>query len=164
MLRGEWFLGLTAALVALALLRLLARRPLLAARARTIARGEAVLAGVSLLLLVFHCAAMFAPDVIALLRVLDRPAAVVRDLGDPVGQAAYWVPAAALVVAVRRLWWPAPLATGITLLAVGWTMYGDFTLTQHLVAIVTAGLVVGLAVTGLVSGVGRPSGRPRAAA
>lgn len=156
MLRGEWFLALTVALAVLGALRLLARGPLLASRARPLSTAEwAVLVG-STALLVFHCGAMFAPDAVAALGVLDAPAARVRDLSDPVGQAVYWLPALALVGSVRRLWWPAPATLAVTLLVVGWTMYGDFTLTEHLVAIMAAGGDLGLVMAGLVSG-GRPA-------
>jgi hypothetical protein len=151
-LRGEWFLGLAVAVAALAAARLVLRRPLLADRARPLRAADSALAAVSLALLVFHCSAMFAPDAVAALGFLDGPAAVVRDLSDPIGQAAYWIPAAALVLAVRQLWWPAPVALALTLTAVGWTMYlGSFTLTEHVVTIVAAGSVGALVATGLVT-------------
>ena len=155
MLRGDWFLGLAVAVTSLWIARLALRRPLLPRRARALPPADAVLAGISLALLVFHCAAMFAPEVVAALRVLDRPAAVVRDLRDPVGQAAYWFPAATLVVGLRRLWWPAPVGATLSLVAVGWTMYGDFTVTEHVATIVAAGVVVVAAPVALVTGLHR---------
>jgi hypothetical protein len=51
--------------------------------------------------------------------------------------------------------WPAPFGAALSLVAVGWTMYGAFTLTQHLVAIVVAGTVVAGLLSGLVTRPGR---------
>lgn len=168
MLRGEWFLWLGLGIVGLLIVRLVRGRPLLPRHARRLSRAEAMVVSVSLVLLIFHCAAMFAPDVVAALRILDRPAHVVRDLGNPRGQAAYWLPAAALVVGMRRLWWPAPLITTLGLVAVGWTMYGDFTLTQHLVTIVATAVTIAATLTGVVTGMtrglsapARPARQPR---
>jgi hypothetical protein len=150
MMRGEWFFGLAVLVTSLLLLRVALRRPLLARQARPISGPDAVIVAVSLVLLVFHCAAMFAPASVSRLPFLDGPAAVVRDLRDPVGQAAYWIPAATLVIGTRRSWWPAPTGLAVGLLAVGWTMYGDFTVTQHVVTIVITGALIALVLTGLV--------------
>jgi hypothetical protein len=150
MMRGEWFLGLAVLVTALLLLRLVLRRPLLARWARPIPWPDAALIAVSLVLLVFHCAAMFASGTVSRFPSLDGPAAVVRDLRNPVGQAAYWIPAVTLVIGTRRSWWPAPTGLAIGLLAVGWTMYGDFTVTQHVVTIVITGALIALVLTGLV--------------
>jgi hypothetical protein len=151
MVRGGWFLSLAVIAAVLMIARLALRRPLLPRHARALPAIEAVLIAASLVLLIFHCAAMFAPDAVAAFRVLDRPAAVVRDLRDPIGQAAFWIPAAALVVGTRGLWWPAPISAALSLVAVGWTMYGDFTLTQHLIAILVAGVLIAGALSGLVT-------------
>jgi hypothetical protein len=75
---------------------------------------------------------------------------VVRDLRDPIGKAAYCLPAAGLVVGTR-LWWPARISAALSLVAVGCTMYGGFTLTQHLVAIVVAGVFIAGVLSGLVT-------------
>lgn len=161
MLRGEWFLGLTVVVVTLAVARGVVKQPLLARRARPLHVAELVVAMVSVALLVFHCTAMFTPDAVALVGIFDRPAATVRDLSGPVGRAAYWIPAGALVLAVRRLWWPAPVSLTVALVAVGWTMYaGGFTLTEHVVTIVAAGTIVALVAAGLVA-VKPPRRRPR---
>lgn len=150
MMRGEWFLGLAVLVTVLLLLRLALRRPLLPRWARPISLPDAAILATSLVLLVFHCAAMFAPETVARVPFLDEPAAVVRDLRDPLGQAAYWIPAVALVIGTRRSWWPAPVGLAVGLLAVGWTMYGDFTVTQHVVTIVITGALVAVVLTGLV--------------
>jgi hypothetical protein len=151
MVRGGWFVSLAVIAVLLLVVRLVLGRPLLPTHARPLPVADAVLVAASLVLLVFHCAAMFAPDAVGALRVLDGPARVVRDLRDPIGQAAYWAPAGALVVGARRLWWPAPVSAALCLVAVGWTMYGGFTVTQHLVAIVAAGVVIAGVMSALVT-------------
>jgi hypothetical protein len=151
--RGAWFAWLAAIAGALVLLRLVRRRPLFDGRARRVPAGDLALAAVSLVLLVFHCLAMFAPGVVGAVGVLDAPAARVRDLGDLLGQLAFWVPALGLVVACRSLWWPAPLGVAVTLAAVGGTMYaGSFTLTEHVATIVVAGVTIALVAAGLVAG------------
>jgi hypothetical protein len=150
MMRGEWFLGLAVFATALLLLRLALRQPLLARWARPISLPDAGMIAVSLTLLVFHCAAMFAPETVSRFPFLDGPAAVVRDLRDPLGQAAYWIPAVALVIGTRRSWWPATAGLAVGLLAVGWTMYGDFTVTQHVVTIVVTSGLIAVVLTGLV--------------
>jgi hypothetical protein len=150
MTRSEWFLGLAVGIAALLLFRLALRRPLLARWARPVSPQDAAIIAASLGLLVFHCSAMFAPETVARFPFLDRPAAVVRDLRDPIGQAAYWMPAVALVAGTRRLWWPAPAGLAVGLVAVGWTMYGDFTVTQHVVTIVVTGALIAVVLTGLV--------------
>jgi hypothetical protein len=150
MMRGEWFLGLALFGTALLLLRLALGRPLLASWARPISIPDAWAIVVALTLLVFHCTAMFAPEIVAGFPGFDRPAAVVRDLRDPLGQAAYWIPAVVLILGTRRSWWPAPASLTFGLLAVGWTMYGDFTVTQHVVTIVATGGLIAVVLTGLV--------------
>ncbi|MBG6212707.1 MULTISPECIES: hypothetical protein [unclassified Cryobacterium] len=93
------------------------------------------------LALVFHCAAMFFGPWIDAVPFLQAPANMVRLMG--VGsEIAYWVPAAALLVAWRRVWWPALAALVVTLAGVGVTMYWPFPLSVHL-AWLTAVIIVG---------------------
>ncbi len=149
MQRPGFFTALAVVVAAVMLARLVRRGPLLGARARALAPWEVGLFSVSLTLLVFHCAAMFAPGAVAWLG-LDTPAATARDLQNPVGQVAYWVPGVTLVAALRRMWWPAPLGVFAAVIAVGWTMYGGFTLNEHLVAIAVAVLGLAVVLAGLV--------------
>jgi hypothetical protein len=141
--------------------RAAARRPLLPGRAVPLRRGELVVAGVAGLGLVFHCAAMFfAPWTDALPG--GRPLGeAVRELG-PASQWAYWLPAVALVVALRRVWWPGVVLLVGTLAGVGVTMYWSAPLTTHLAWLAAAVLTVSFVVVALlvprVRG-GRP-GRP----
>ncbi|MEX1164426.1 MAG: hypothetical protein WEB03_12690 [Nitriliruptor sp.] len=164
MSRGPWFAGLGAVIAVLLVARLLLRRPLFGDKARPLSATDAWLAGISIALLAFHCTAMFAPDAVATIAVLDGPAARVQDLGDPVGQAAYWLPAIAAVAAIRRLWWPAPVGATLALTAVGVTMYaGGFTLTEHVVTIVVAAVWLAVVATGLISRFDRTGHPVRAA-
>lgn len=97
----------------------------------------------ALLALGFHCAAMFFPPVVDAIPGLQGPASAIRALG-PVSQIAYWVPAAIVVIALRRVWLPVLAAESAALLVVGITMFGPFALAIHLAAIAAA-IVVTLA-------------------
>ncbi len=149
MLRPGFFATLAAVSTLVLLARLVRRGPLLGSRARVLRPWELALFAASLAALVFHCAAMFSPDVVASLG-LDVPAAIARDLNDPIGQLAYGVPAVTLILAVRRLWWPAPTALSVAFFAVGWTMYTDFTLNEHLATIAVAVIAIALISASLV--------------
>lgn len=150
MLRPGFFAVLAAVSVVILLARLVRGDPLLPSRARVMRPGDLGLFGVSLAALVFHCAAMFSPDVVASLG-LDAPAAIARDLNDPIGQVAYWVPAVTLVVSIRGLWWPAPVLLSVAAFAVGWTMYAGFTLNEHLATIAFAVITIALITASLMN-------------
>lgn len=109
-------------------------QPLLRRRAVRFALLELALAIAALIALGFHCAAMFFPAFVDAIPRMQAPAQAIRRLGAA-SQAAYWIPAALLIVALRRAWWLAVIAEAAALLAVGVTMYGSFTLAVHLVAI-----------------------------
>lgn len=157
MARPGFFTALAVLVGAILVVRLVRRAPLLAGRARRLTVAESTTVVVADVLLVFHCAAMFATGWVAAIGVLDVPAAIVSDLSDPIGRVAYWLPAVALLIAVRRLWWPAPVGLALALAAVGWTMYGSFTVDQHLATIAVA--VTGIAIT--VAGLVEPPSRNR---
>ncbi|MEC5153828.1 hypothetical protein RCH23_001197 [Cryobacterium sp. CAN_C3] len=126
---------------AVAILRLVVGRPLLRLRSVRVGWVWASVAFASGLALVFHCAAMFFGPWIDAVPFLQAPANMVRLMG--VGsEIAYWVPAAALLVAWRRVWWPALAALVVTLAGVGVTMYWPFPLSVHL-AWLTAVIIVG---------------------
>ncbi|MDJ0348628.1 hypothetical protein [Cryobacterium sp. PH29-G1] len=133
--------GLLAFAVASVILRLVVGHPLLRERSVRVGWLWAVLAVASGLALVFHCAAMFFGPWIDAVSFLQAPAGLVRSMG--VGsQVAYWLPAAALTAAWRRVWWPALAALVVTLAGVGVTMYWPFPLDVHL-AWLTAVIIVG---------------------
>lgn len=162
--RPGFFAALAAVTALILLARVVRRGPLLGRRARVMRPWELGLFAASLAALVFHCASMFAPDVVAALG-LDAPAAITRDLDDPVGQLAYWAPAVTAVVAIRRLWWPGPVVLSVAAIAVGWTMYvAGFTLDEHLATIAVAVIAIALITAALVKAPARSDRtRPRAA-
>lgn len=139
--------------------------PLVPRRAVPVDRLGLVAVGVAVLALVVHCAVMFfAPwtDAFPGGRVVGD---AVRGMGAT-SQGAYWVPAVALLVALRRVWWPGLVVLGVALLGVGVTMFWPFALTTHLAwlaAVILVGVVVSSA---LVAAPGadapgrRPAGRP----
>jgi len=88
-------------------------------------------AAIAVAVLVFHCAAMFFADWVDAVPFAEAPADAVRALG-PASQVAYWVPAVALVIALRRVWPPALGLLIVTLVGVGYTMFVPYALTTHL--------------------------------
>lgn len=137
---------LAAAAVCVATARLAVGHPFLRRRAVAVGPAELGVAAVSLLVLVFHCASMFfAPwtDAVPGGRALGEP---IRAL-DAASQVAYWLPALVLVLALRRLWWPALALLTTTLVGVGITMFWSFPLATHLTwlaaAVVTFIVVAG---------------------
>lgn len=118
--------------------------PLVPGRAVPVDRAGLIVAGVAVLALVAHCAVMFfAPltDALPGGRVVGD---AVRGMGAT-SQWAYWVPAVALLVALRRVWWPVLVVLGVALLGVGVTMFWPFALTTHLAwlaSVILVGVVV----------------------
>ncbi len=139
-----WSALLAVALLAMAL-RWRAGGPLLARDATPIGRPSLIVAGLSVLVLVFHCTAMFFGPWIDAIPGAQAPADAVRSLGTA-SQIAYWLPAVTLVLAVRRIWWPGLLVLVTTLVGVGVTMYWPFALTTHL-SWLAALIVVGSAIS-----------------
>lgn len=110
---------------------------LLRQRAAPLGRLDLAVVLVALLALGFHCAAMFFRSVVAAITGADDAIVAVSELGTA-SQVAYWVPAGLLLIALRRAWAPLLIAEGGVLLAVGATMFWDFGLRAHLVAIAGA--------------------------
>lgn len=145
--------GLWIALAAVALLagaaRMAVGRPLLGSRAATVRTAALVTAGLSLVVLVFHCASMFfAPwtDAVPGGRALGE---AVRGMGAA-SQWSYWLPAVLLVISLRRVWWPAPCLLATALVGVGLTMFWPYPLATHLAWLSSAVLVVVLVGSGLI--------------
>lgn len=99
--------------------------------------------------LVFHCATMFFADWVDAVPFAEASADVVRALG-PASQVAYWVPALALVIALRRVWPPALALLIVTLVAVGYTMFVRHPLSTHLAWLGAAAGILVLILTALV--------------
>ncbi|KGJ71897.1 hypothetical protein GY21_19070 [Cryobacterium roopkundense] len=133
--------GLLAFAVVAGVVRLVVGRPLLRGRSLRVGSVSAAVAFASGLALVFHCAAMFFGPWIDAVAFLRAPADMVRAMGVA-SEIAYWVPAAALLLAWWRVWWPALVALAVTLAGVGVTMYWPYPLVVHL-AWLTAVIIVG---------------------
>ncbi|MDJ0377341.1 hypothetical protein [Cryobacterium sp. PH31-L1] len=133
--------GLLAFAIASAILRLVVGRPLLRKRSVRVGWPWAVVGFASGLALVFHCTAMFFGPWVDAVSFLLAPADMVRGMGAG-SQVAYWLPAAALVVAWQKVWGPALGALIVTLAGVGVTMYWPFPIDVHL-AWLTAVIIVG---------------------
>jgi len=145
--------------------RALRGRPFLprrSVRLGTVARTVAVL---STTLLVFHCAAMFFAPWVEAIGALRPLATEVTDMGVT-SQVAYWVPAAALLLVWRRVWWPGLALVAVTLTGVGVTMYGSYPLSVHLswlAAVIVSGVFVSTALTGLGTSARERANVPREA-
>jgi len=149
--------ALLAVSVALVVVRLRRGAPLLTRFSRRTPVGALVVAAVAAVALVFHCGSMFFAPWVDAIPGLGGPAGAVRAMGTA-SQAAYWVPAALLVVMLGRLWWPAVLVIVVSLVGVGVTMFSPYPLTTHLVWLATATLTLVATATGLLD---RGSGTPR---
>lgn len=152
---AAYWIGLTATAAAVLVVRLARGRPLLEERALRLRPVEVVLVLAGLLALGFHCAAMFFPRIVDAVPGMAAPGASVRALGTA-SQVAYWVPAAAVVFGLRRVWWPPVALTAFALGGVGITMFWPFPLRVHLAAI---GLAI-LTLAGLATSMLRMS-QPR---
>lgn len=137
------------ALLAVAVLttavRLRTGAALLPRHATPVGRAGLLVAALSVLVLVFHCAAMFFGPWVDAIPGAQAPADAVRSMGT-ISQLSYWVPAGALVLALLRVWWPGLLLLVTTLTGVGVTMYWPYALTTHL-AWLAAAIVVGALVS-----------------
>lgn len=93
---------------------------------------------------------MFFADWVNAVPFAEAPAAAVRDLDSLASEASYWVPAAALVIAQRRVWPPALVLLVVTLVGVGYTMFVPHPLTTHLAWLAAAVVTLMLINTALV--------------
>lgn len=137
-------------------LRIVARRPLVPAMAARLRVWEVVVASVAGLVLIFHCVSMFFAAWVNAVPWLEPAAEAIRNLGT-ISELMYWVPAAALLVAWRGVWWPALLVLAGSLIGVGVTMFFPYPLTVHLVWLAFAILAALLISVFLV---GRPVSEP----
>jgi hypothetical protein len=153
-LTGYWT-GLLAAVGLAVLARVLLRHPVARARAVRVAPVGLAVAAVAVLGLVFHCAAMFGPGVVAAVPGTGAAAQAVRAMGG-VSLAAYAVPAVALLLAVRRVGWLPVAVLAVVLVGVGVTMYRPYPLEVHLTWLAAAVVLTTVVLTGLVA-VRRPA-------
>jgi len=113
------------------LIRLLSRGAVLAPRAVPVQPWERTLVMIGGGMLIFHCTAMFFGPWVDAVPGFEPAARAVRASGTA-SQIAYWLPAAAIVVGWRRVWWPALGVVTVTLVGVGVTMFIPFPLVVHL--------------------------------
>ena len=133
--------GLLTFAAAAGITRVVVGHPLLRAHSVRVGWVSVAVAVASGLALVFHCAAMFFAPWIDVVPLLQPAADMVREMGAA-SQIAYWAPAAALLLAWRRVWWPACVPLAISLAGVGATMFWPYPLSVHL-AWITAAVIVG---------------------
>lgn len=142
--------GLLAFAIAAGVVRALRGRPFLPGRAVALGPVDRTVVVVSAAALVSHCSAMFFGPWVNAVAFLRPFAAEVNNMGIA-SQIAYGVPAALLLLAWRRVWWPGLVLMTLTLVGVGVTMYWPHPLTVHLwwlAAVIVAGVFVSTALTG----------------
>lgn len=142
--------ALAATVACLAVARFSARRPLWRSRANAVGTSDLIVAATAAAILVFHCSAMFFADWVDAVPFAEAPAAAVRDLGSTVSKVSFWLPAVALVVALRQVWPPALALVVVTLAGVGYTMFVPHALNTHLAWLASAAVTLALLATMLV--------------
>ncbi|HEV8056390.1 MAG TPA: hypothetical protein VGP51_07880 [Nocardioidaceae bacterium] len=143
-----WWTLLAVSLALLALRPLLSRWPL-EGRATRLTVAEALLLLLGLAVLGFHCSAMFFPDATAAIPGTDGASSAIRAL-DVASMVWFVVPAGFVVLALRRLWWPALSAVVLGLAAVGVTMYDGGPLDVHLVTLFVTVALLALVASALL--------------
>lgn len=111
--------------------------------------GDAVMSGVGLLGLAFHCGAMFFTELVGAIPGAPRPTEAINAL-HAASIVWYVVPALLALAGLRRLHWSGKVAISLALIAVGVTMYNGGPLDVHLAAIFAAVVVLSLVAAALV--------------
>ena len=109
----------------------------LRAVARPLTVPDTLLVAVGLIMLAFHCVAMFFRDRVDPLPGTSAIIEDIRALGTP-SMIWFIVPAGLLLLGLRRLHPVAFVVASLSLAAVGVTMYNDGSLQVHLIAIFVA--------------------------
>lgn len=102
---------------------------------------DAVLLGVGVAILAFHCGAMFFPRLVEPVPGVDVVAGDIRALGTA-SIVWYVAPAVLVLLALRRQHLIGQIAVAVALAAVGITMYNGGSLQAHLVAIFMSVLIL----------------------
>ncbi len=121
--------------------------------ARPLGKVDGVLALVGVLGLVGHCGAMFYPGVLGLIPGIDGYMRVVNELGTA-SIVLYGVPAALIVLGLRRQHPAALVGLSAALVGVGITMYDGGPLNAHLTAISVSVVVLAMVGSLLIARVG----------
>lgn len=114
-------------------------------------RVDVVLSLLGVLGLTFHCGAMFYRSAVQLLPGTNSAVSNINSLG-PVSVVAFTVPAALLIVGLRRIRPPALALIVLALGAVGSTMYDGGPLTAHLTAIFATIALLAVCAATLIEG------------
>lgn len=117
--------------------------------AERLSGGDAVMSGIGLLGLAFHCAAMFFTGFVKAIPVAQGPVETINALGTA-SIVWYVVPAVLVLAGLRRLHWSGVVAVSLALIAVGVTMYNGGPLDVHLATIFAAVVVLALVAATLV--------------
>ena len=105
--------------------------------AKRLSAGDAVMSGIGLLGLAFHCSAMFFSGFVKVIPGAQRPTEAINALGTA-SIVWYVAPAVLVLVGLRRLHWSGVGAVTLALIAVGATMYNGGPLDVHLATIFAA--------------------------
>ncbi len=111
--------------------------------------GDAVISGIGLLGLAFHCGAMFFTGLVKAIPGAPGPVEAINALGTA-SIVWYLVPAVLMLAGLRRLHWSGVVAVSLALIAVGVTMYNGGALDVHLATIFAAVVVLALVAATLV--------------
>lgn len=111
--------------------------------------GDAVMAGVGLLGLVFHCGAMFFTGLVKEIPGASGPIEAINAL-NAASIVWYVVPAVLVLMGLRQFHWLGVVSVSVALIAVGVTMYNGGPLDVHLATIFAAAVVLVLVAAALV--------------
>ncbi len=114
--------------------------------AKRLTVGDALMSGVGLLGLVFHCGAMFFTGLVNAIPGAPGPTEAINALD---AASIVWY-AVLVVVGLRRLHWSGVVVVSLALTAVGVTMYNGGPLDVHLATIFAAVVVLALVAATLV--------------
>ncbi len=117
--------------------------------AKRLSVGDAVMSGIGLLGLAFHCGAMFFTGLVKAIPGAQGPVETINAL-DTASIVWYVVPAVLVLAGLRRLHWSGVVAVSLALIAVGVTRYNGGPLDVHLATIFAAVVVLALVAATLV--------------
>lgn len=158
----SFVLSLLAVVVLVACARLVLRGLPLSNLAKRLSVGDAVMSGVGLLGLAFHCGAMFFTGLVQAIPGAQDPTEAINALGT--ASIVWYVVAALLVLAgLRRLHWSGVVLVSVALIAVGVTMYNGGPLNVHLATIFAAVVVLAVVAAALLLPPAAASGRSMSA-
>ena len=154
----SFVLGLITVVALVMCSRLLLRGLPLRSVAKRLSAGEAMVFGLGLVGLAFHCGSMFFTGLVLAIPGAQGPTEAVNALGTA-SMVSYVVPAVLVIAGLRRLHWSGVVSVSIALIAVGVTMYNGGPLDVHLATIFAAVVVFSVVVVALLLSPVGASGR-----